>query len=67
MEPGIKVIEAIYIFEFSFELSLPLCCAEQLHVLRQISERLRRCITSLIEGVEGDMVQLDILVCARIV
>ena len=67
MEPGIKVIEAIYIFEFSFELSLPLCRAKQLHVLRQISERLRRCITPLIEGVEGDMVKLDILVGARIV
>ena len=64
MESGVKVIKAIYIFEFNFELRLSLCRAKQLHVLRQISERLRRCITSLIKGVEGNMVKLDIIVRA---
>ena len=67
MEPGIKVIEAVDIFKFIFELSLPLCRSQQLHVLRQISEWLWWGITSLIEGVESDMIQLNVLVRARIV
>ena len=67
MESVIKVYKAIDIFVFVFEFCLSLCGAKQLHVLGQISEGFWRCITSLVEGVESDVVELHVLIRARIV